>query len=123
MHRIQVQKGSVKLAVDSDSYWGNAMIGMYLGKRKVALYIHRLTCSSVQISCLTGGLLQNTTREYLPESVCLCIRVYVCVCVSVSLSVCLCVHDNSKSNQSRNIKLEYIVGYENISDQFDNRHG
>ena len=30
-------KGSVKLAVDSDSYWGNAMIGMYRGKRKVVL--------------------------------------------------------------------------------------
>ena len=29
--------GSVKPAVDSDSYWGNAMIGMYRGKRKVVL--------------------------------------------------------------------------------------
>ena len=83
--------GSVKLAVDSDSYWGNAMIGMYLGKRKVALYIHSLTCSSVQISCLTGGLLQNTTREYLPESVCVYVHPCVCVCVCVCQSVCLSV--------------------------------
>ena len=28
--------------------------------------------------------------------------------------MCVCVCDNSKSNQSRNMKLEYIVGYENI---------
>ena len=40
------------------------------------------------------------------ESVC----VNVPLCVSVCM--CLCVHDNSISNQSRNIKLEYIVGYE-----------
>ena len=35
---------------------------------------------------------------------------------------CLCVcflHDNSKRNQSRNTKLEYIVVYENNSDDFD----
>ena len=36
LHRIL---GSVKLAVDSDSYWGNAMIGMYHGKRKVVLHL------------------------------------------------------------------------------------
>ena len=35
----------------------------------------------------------------------------VCVCVSVFL------HDNS-----RNMKLEYIVVYENISDKFDIGH-
>ena len=100
------------------------MIGMYLGKRKVASYIGLHVAPSRYRASL-GGLLQNTTREYFPESVCVYVHpcVCVCVCVSVSLSVCLCVHDNSKSNQSRNIKLEYIVGYENISDQFDNRHG
>ena len=32
----------------------------------------------------------------------------------------MCVlHDNSKRNQSRNTKLEYIVLYENSSDEFD----
>ena len=81
---------------------------MYCGKRKVALYIHRLTA---QILCLTRGLLQNATR------VCVCVCACVCVCV------CVCVCDNSKSALSRNIKLEYIVGYENISDKFDNGHG
>ena len=29
----------MKLAVDSDSYWGNAMIGMYFGKRYDRLII------------------------------------------------------------------------------------
>ena len=33
------QPGSVKLAADSDSYWGNAMIGMYFGKRYDRLII------------------------------------------------------------------------------------
>ena len=41
----------------------------------------------------------------------------MCVCV------CVCVlHDNSKSNRSRNMKLEHIVIYENISDKFDIGH-
>ena len=42
------------------------------------------------------------------------VRVSVCVCV------CVCLHDNSKRNRSRNTKLEYIVEYENSSDEFDN---
>ena len=35
--------------------------------------------------------------------------------------VCVCVflHDNSKRNRSRNTKLEYVVVYENSSDEFD----
>ena len=36
--------------------------------------------------------------------------------------VCVCLHDNSKSNQSRNLKFEYVVVYANISDMFDNGH-
>ena len=49
------------------------------------------------------------------------IRVYLCVCACVCVYPCLCVflHDNSKRNQSRNTKLEYIVVYENSSDEFD----
>ena len=60
------------------------------------------------------AFLQNTTIEYSLESVCVC--VFLCFCVSVFL------HDNSKSNQSKNMKLEYIVVYENISDKFDIEH-
>ena len=45
------------------------------------------------------------------------VRVSVCLCVCVSVCVCVCLHDNSK--RSRNTKLEYIVVYENSSDEFD----
>ena len=45
------------------------------------------------------------------------VRVSVCVCVCVC--VCVFLHDNSKRNRSRNTKLEYIVVYENSSDEFD----
>ena len=45
------------------------------------------------------------------------VRVSVCVCVFVCM--CVFLHDNSKRNRSRNTKLEYIVVYENISDEFD----
>ena len=59
--------GSVKLAVDSDSYWGNAVIGMYRGKRKVVFIIHRRTCSSalILVSCLTGRFLSEQNRTNL----------------------------------------------------------
>ena len=43
----------------------------------------------------------------------------VCVCVSVCLSVC--VHENS-NNGSIYLKLEYVVVYENSSDEFDIGH-
>ena len=45
----------------------------------------------------------------------------MCVCMCVCVFQCLCVflHDNSKRNRSRNTKLEYIVVYENSSDEFD----
>ena len=33
--------------------------------------------------------------------------------------MCVFLHDNSKRNRSRNTKLEYIVVYENSSDEFD----
>ena len=45
------------------------------------------------------------------------LRVSVCVCVC--LCVCVFLHDNSKRNQSRNTKSEYIVVYENSSDEFN----
>ena len=45
------------------------------------------------------------------------VRVSVCVCVRVC--VCVFLHDNSKRNRSRKTKSEYIVVYENSSDEFD----
>ena len=56
-------------------------------------------------SCVFG----NATIGYSLESVCVC----VCVCV------CVFLHENSKRNRSRNTKLEYVVAYENSSDEFD----
>ena len=41
----------------------------------------------------------------------------LCVCGCVCL--CVFLRDNSKRNRSRNTKLEYIVVYENSSDQFN----
>ena len=41
------------------------------------------------------------------------------MCVCVRVCVCVFLHDNSKRNRSRNKKLEYIVVYENSSDEFD----
>ena len=38
------------------------------------------------------------------------------VCVCVFMCLCVFLHDNSKRNRSR---LEYIVVYENSSDEFD----
>ena len=40
----------------------------------------------------------------------------------MSFHVCGVLHDNSKSNQSRNMKFEYIVVYENSSEVFDVIH-
>ena len=57
------------------------------------------------------AFLENATIGYSLES--LCVRVCVFVCVRVFL------HDNSKRNRSRNTKLEYIVVYENSSEEFD----
>ena len=51
------------------------------------------------------AFLENATIGYSLESLCVC--------------VCVFLHDNSKRNRSRNTKLEYIVVYENSSDEFD----
>ena len=40
------------------------------------------------------------------------------MCVCPCLCVCVFLHDNSKRNGSRNTKSEYIVVYENSSDDF-----
>ena len=62
------------------------------------------------------AFLQHATIEYSSESVYVCVRVRVCV------YVCRFLQDNSKSNRSRNMKLEGIVVYENISHKFDIGH-
>ena len=48
--------------------------------------------------------------------------VCVCVCVRGCVHVCVFLHDYSKRNRSRNMKLEYIVVYENSSGKFDIAH-
>ena len=68
------------------------------------------TCTYVFIIV---AFLENATIGYSLESLC------VCVCVCVCVFVCVFLHDNSKRNRSRNTKLEYIVVYENSSDEFD----
>ena len=64
-------------------------------------------CDSNVRQIIIVAFLENATTGYSLESVC------VCVCV------CVCLHDNSKRNQSRNTKFEYIVVYQNSSDEFD----
>ena len=76
-------------------------------------YTHNVThtmCLSVCInySCVFGK------RNYR-----VLVRVSVCVCASVFVCVCVFLRDNSKRNRSRNTKSEYIVVYENSSDEFD----
>ena len=41
------------------------------------------------------------------------------MCVCLCVCVCVFLHDNSKRNRFRNTKSEYIVVYENSSDEFD----
>ena len=64
-----------------------------------------------RIIIIIVAFLENATIGYSLESLCVC----VCVC----LCVCVFLHDNSKRNRSRNTKSEYIVVYENSSDEFD----
>ena len=48
------------------------------------------------------------------------VRVCVCVCVCFRVCVCVCfLHANWKRYRSRNTKLEYIIVYENSSDEFN----
>ena len=54
------------------------------------------------------AFLENATIGYSLESLCVCVSVFVCVFAQ-----------NSKRNRSINTKLEYIVVYENSSDEFD----
>ena len=69
---------------------------------KINIFSQYLFSCSYHYSCVFGK------RNYR-----VLVRVSVCVCV------CVFLHDNSKRNRSRNTKLEYIVEYENSSDEFD----
>ena len=62
-----------------------------------------------EVNIIIVAFLENATIGYSLESLCVC----VCLCV------CVFLHDNSKRNRSRNTKSEYIVVYENSSDEFD----
>ena len=68
--------------------------------------LNKTTAGQPSYSCVFGK------RNYR-------VLVRVCVCVCVCVSVCVFLHDNSKRNRSRNTKSEYIVVYENSSDEFD----
>ena len=59
------------------------------------------------IRVIIVAFLENATIRYSLESLCVC----VCVCVFL--------HHNSKRNRSRYTKSDYIVVYENSSDEFD----
>ena len=67
--------------------------------------------SRMSSSIVIVAFLENATIGYSLESLCVCVRPCLCVCVFL--------HDNSKRNRSRNTKSEYIVVYENSSDEFD----
>ena len=76
---------------------------------------HAVRQSHMQTYFFIVAFLENTTIGYSLESLCVC----VCVCATVFVCVCVFLHDNSKRNRSRNTKSEYIVVYENSSDEFD----
>ena len=69
------------------------------------LFVNETIGFSENLFLVIVAFLENTTIGYSLES----------------LSVCVCVflHDNSKRNRSRNTKLEYIVVYENSSEEFN----
>ena len=78
---------------------------------------HALTMCHTQLFYYSCSL-STATIEYSCPTVCLSVCVSVCVCVCVSV----CVHDNNKNNGSIHLKLEHVVVYENISDEFNIRH-
>ena len=66
-----------------------------------------------------GSIAHNYSCVFGKRNYRVLVRVSVCVCVCLCVCVCVFLHDNSKRNRSRNTKLEYIVEYENSSDEFD----
>ena len=69
------------------------------------LFVNATIGFSENLFLVTVAFLENTTIGYSLESPCVCL--------------CVFLHGNSKRNPSRNTKLEYIVEYENSSDEFD----
>ena len=67
--------------------------------------ISNFKSSRAKFCFIIVAFLENATIGYSLESVC--------------VFVCVFLHDNSKRNRSRNTKSEYIVAYENSSDEFD----
>ena len=78
---------------------------MFFTKISVALAVSK--------TFIIVAFLENATIGYSLESLC------VCVCMCVRFYVCVFLHDNSKRNRSRNTKSEYVVVYENSSEEFD----
>ena len=78
-------------------------------KFNTVLFVNATIVFSENLFLVIVAFLENATIGYSLESLC----VSVCVCV------CVFLHDNSKRNRSRNTKSEYIVLYENSSDEFD----
>ena len=71
-------------------------------------FFHALrTLRTANCTLFIVAFLENATIGYSLESLCVCVF------------VCVFLHDNSKRNRSRNTKSEYIVVYENSSDEFD----
>ena len=112
---------------------------VWLGKNRQFEHVNAHTSSGGDSFLVRTNLLSNFEVSVLDETVDdilwvkmkskTVLNIYSCVfgkrnyrvLVRVSVFVCVCVflHDNSKRNRSRNTKLEYIVEYENSSDEYD----
>ena len=87
-------------------------VSLVCTRRAIWQYISSEQTRLHHYSCVFG---KRNYRVLVRVCVCVC----VCVCASVFVCVCVFLHDNSKRNRSRNTKSEYIVVYENSSDEFD----
>ena len=72
-------------------------------KFNTVLFVNATIGFSENLFLVIVAFLENATIGYSLESLC----------------VCVFLHDNSKRYRSRNTKSEYIVVYENSSDEFD----
>ena len=97
--------------------------------RKIYIWLSGFSWTWKQLTITLGFTLDNSqmfpssqidfpvalvTSHYLYN-----IRSLLYLLESLCVFVCVCLHDNSKRNRSRNTKSEYIVVYENSSDEFD----
>ena len=96
------------LSIPSVIFWTKYQTYRDCWEGSVKLYFQQLQdiFSLFCVLCIIiVAFLENATIGYSLESVC--------------VFVCVFLHDNSKRNRSRNTKSEYIVVYENSSDEFD----